>query len=91
MFLGNSVANNGDTMKKGRSAIGERNGHATRPERSTRGERVNTAKITGAIATAIRAEYQPFIVTRPFLASKYGIAERTVGQILRRESWKHVD
>jgi hypothetical protein len=56
------------------------------PEWSARGSRQGNAKLTEADIPAIRSS----IGTEREIAAKYGVCPQTVGNIRRRETWKHV-
>ena len=58
-------------------------------DRSTRGERSSTAKLTDSLVLALRKEYSDG-ATLKALASKYGVTFGNVGHIVRRISWKHL-
>lgn len=67
-------------------ARGKKHGRSTMPERSARGERIATAKLTGAKVTSIRNDKR----SRKSIAADYGITVTMVGYIVRGISWKHI-
>ncbi|MDQ3540762.1 MAG: hypothetical protein M3440_08755 [Chloroflexota bacterium] len=75
LFLGTNADNHEDKMAKGRQA---------------RGERIATAKMTADQVIVARFKFATGNVSRAALAREYGISERTMGKLLRRECWKHV-
>jgi hypothetical protein len=54
--------------------------------RQPRGSRVHNSKLTAAKVRAIRADPR----SRSVIGREYGISGSTVGEIKRREIWKHV-
>jgi hypothetical protein len=59
-------------------------------DRSTRGERNATTKLTDSSVLSIRAAYSAGGVTLKELASEYGVSFGQVGHIIRRRTWKHL-
>jgi hypothetical protein len=84
-----------DMRRKGRGASGEKHGSKTRPERTARGERVASSKLSPEQITAIRTEYIPGKpghrnpCSLSGLAAKYGVAFQTISKIVNRKSWRH--
>jgi hypothetical protein len=76
LFLGTTADNNADRDAKGRQA---------------RGERCSLTKHTPELVQAIRREYVPRKMSIPKLAEKYGLSASTVGKIIRRQTWKHLN
>lgn len=77
LFLGTHADNIHDAIDK----YGHRNGHAPV------GEQHPFAKVTDDIVRAIRAS----TLSQAALGRQYGISRQTVGEIRRREIWKHVE
>lgn len=73
-------------IKPERMARGHRHGRHTMPERTARGERIWTSKLTAAKVVAIRKDMR----SRKAIAEGYGITVTMVGYIQRRLSWAHV-
>lgn len=106
-FLGINADNVRDRHQKGRSASGDRSGARQHPERITRGEKHGRPKLTETKVREIRLRYARALTTdsigdahggkRPrnlsyqTLAREYGISDCTVGAIIRRKKWKHVE
>ena len=89
-WLGTRAQNNADKARKGRAPSGPSNGAILHPERIRRGERSGGAKLTEGQVRAIRRRHglgEPWQV----LSCEYGIVKSTIYQILRRESWGHVN
>ena len=78
LFLGTCQDNVADMMRKGRNVppIGSRSGTAKLNEESVRMIRLTYAKGGGS---------------QRELARQYGVSQRTVCQIIRREHWAHVE
>lgn len=74
LFLGTNQDNMDDMQSKGREA---------------RGERMGSAKLTDSDVIDIRT-LRGLVKSNAELASWYGIKTKTVGQILRRETWTHL-
>jgi ribosomal protein S14 len=89
LFLGTPADNNADMVAKGRNAYGERNGHQTRPDRTPRGEAVNTAKLQAAQVPQIRARLDQGETPRA-VAESFGISRYIVRDIASRKTWKHL-
>lgn len=105
-FLGTNADNVRDRHQKGRSARGDRSGARTHPEKFPRGERHGNPKLTEAKVKEIRAKYNTSVpilgrpplgqfpkqaVTYQTLATEYGVSDCTIGAIVRRTKWKHVE
>lgn len=76
LFLGTSLDNAQDKVKKGRLYTGE-------PQR---GERHGNARWTDEQILAIRADTDPQTV----IAKKYGTRQGTISQIKSRKIWSHI-
>jgi hypothetical protein len=72
-----------------RLARGDRTGSRLYPERYPHGEDYSTAKLTNELVIAIRAEWAGG-ATQTALAAKYGVGRSTIGRVVRRVHWKHV-
>ena len=55
-----------------------------------RGERHPMSKLTADDVLAIRAEYDPPVVTLKALGDKYGVSESQISHIVRRMQWTHI-
>jgi len=75
LFLGTPAENSGDSVTKGRHAVGERAGGV---------------KLTDAEAAAIRARYALGDISMRALAAEHGVGWSTVHRVVRRLTWKHV-
>lgn len=74
LFLGTPKDNTSDMVAKNRAAIGEK--HAG-------------AKLTEDAVRAIRKEYASG-ESQSALGRKYEVSDRTIGNVVRYERWKHV-
>jgi len=88
LFPGTTADNTRDMLAKGREARGLRNGKYTHPERTPRGERNGCARLTAHQVRAIRAARGS--TSQRALARQYGVAQSTIGAILRQEKWVHI-
>jgi hypothetical protein len=103
LFLGTAADNSADMVRKGRQAIGERNGSVCRPERlargnrngsvlhpesRTRGEEYPQAKLTNEKVRQI-LEFRA-TTTLVELARQFGVSKSLVSLVCRRELWRHV-
>jgi hypothetical protein len=84
LFLGTRQENILDMVRKGR------HGSVTRPESQTRGEGVNTAKLTEEQVRAIRRKRAEGRSNNS-LANEYGLTNRYIWRIVARKTWKHVE
>lgn len=64
-------------------------GHASKNGRMARGERHGLSKLTATQVLEIRSMAEQGISQRP-IAKKFGISQRHVSQIVRREIWQHL-
>jgi hypothetical protein len=87
LFLGTNAENLADMVAKGRSARDGKHGSRTRPDRTARGERVGSAKLTRERVAVIRSEVAAG-ASQTATAKKHGIAQTTVSKIVRCETWK---
>lgn len=104
LFLGTSAENSADMVRKNRQACGNRNGSRLYPERLRRGDahparlhpeylargEDNPAhKLTIAQVRSIRAAPKLY-GSRVALASRYGVAPRTIGEIRAGRLWAEI-
>jgi hypothetical protein len=91
LFTGTRADNMADMIRKGRKnpARGERNGQATHPERTARGECHGSAKLTAADVLEIRQLAREGLTQRA-IASRFGVSHILVGGIIRRKIWAHI-
>lgn len=89
LFLGTHADNNADTKRKGRTATGDRNASHLYPERVYRGEQVATSVLTERDVKVIRALYSRG-VSKHKLAARFGVHEKSIRRVARRDYWKHV-
>lgn len=75
LFLGTSAANTADMVAKGRSARGERHGHA---------------RLTEDQVLAIRGRHASGGISHVSLAREFGVSEATVRHIVHGETWRHL-
>jgi hypothetical protein len=76
LFIGTYSDNNKDRMRKGRSAVGERQG---------------AAKLTKEAVLKIRREYKyNTIGLTKLLANQYGVSEWTIRRTAKGLWWKHI-
>ena len=101
LWLGTHDANMADMASKGRAAKGDKNGSRIYPERRPRGEQHYThlhpetvrgdkngnAKLSESGVLAIRAAVG---MTQKQIAIQHGVDWTTIGDILRRKTWKHI-
>ncbi len=85
LFLGTFADNNRDRHRKGRSKPIT----PPTPEQRARGERAGNSKLKAHQVLEIR-ELSGEGETGKSLAVVFGISERTVGQIIHRETWTHI-
>lgn len=77
--------------KPERLARGDRAGLRVHPERAPMGERNRHAKLTEELVRSLRKEYAATKSEYAVLGKKYGVTAGTVGKIIRRDIWKHVE
>jgi Autographiviridae endonuclease len=99
LFLGTQRDNMRDMSEKGRAPYqgrsnvgvqGTNNGRYTKPERTARGEAVNTAKLRENEVREIRQAYAAGGVSMKALAIRFGLNETAVFKIIHRKTWKHL-
>lgn len=91
LFLGTQKVNMQDALLKGRlkgraTATGDSHGARTKPESVLRGASNGAAALTSAQVATIRSSYPS--VTQTDLAEEYGVSQRTISRIVRRETYK---
>lgn len=89
LWLGTQLDNAQDMTAKGRGRTGERNGHATMPERTPRGQTAGRALLNDADVLTIRARWSNG-ETAVSLAREYGVNSSTIDAIVHRHNWKHL-
>jgi hypothetical protein len=91
LFLGTPGDNMRDKAAKGRgnAPTGERHGAHTQPDRILRGEARPQAKLTTADVAEIRRRGMAGDAKKA-IARDYGVAPRTVRDVVRRRRWAHV-
>ncbi|KKN38039.1 hypothetical protein LCGC14_0757510 [marine sediment metagenome] len=87
LYVGTPAQNSRDMVVRGRAATGENHGTATRPERVARGSKQGLARLTENMVLEIRNTSGK---TQRALAKEFGVSQRTIFSILRRETWTHV-
>lgn len=80
LFLGTPAINTADKMAKGRHRCGP----------GMPGEGHPSAVLTADQVRGIRLQYIPRIITKQFLAEKYGVSLSTVEKIISRHLWAHI-
>lgn len=94
LTIGTQRENMRDAARKGRLSLARARGdehHARRtPEVMPRGSRVGTAKLTDEAVRKIRAA-RAGGETLAVLAARFGVTEKNVSLIARRETWRHVE
>ena len=81
LFLGTQKENMQDMVRKGRY------GSRVLPS----GENHHNSRLTWAQVDAIRAAYEPGVVTTRQLGQKYGVSNTTIKNILTGKVWKRAD
>lgn len=106
LFAGTQTDNMRDAARKGRMAMGDRNGTRTHPECMPRGDahytktrpdsvlrgdaRYWTTKTTGADVLEIRQRYAAGGISQSKLGSEYGLSQGTIADIVHRKTWTHI-
>jgi len=95
----------GSRTKPDRIARGDRNGARLHPERMSRGdthyarlhperlahgEANGSAKLTASKVLDIRARYAAGGITQRLLGSHFGVSQSVIGDIIRRNIWRHI-
>jgi hypothetical protein len=58
--------------------------------RTTQGERSSSAKLTEEQVRQIRQRYAAGGISQQKLAEEYGLKQAALGELIRRETWRHV-
>lgn len=82
LFIGTHSDNSLDSVAKGRNYKGTR--------ASLKGEAHPMVKLTEQQVHAIRQEYADGHSFQREIAARYGVTKTTIGQIVRRDTWKHI-
>lgn len=88
LWLGTGQQNTADRDAKGRSARGDRSGMRLHPESVRRGSQSPHAVLTEELAMELRLLAETVTVSE--LARRFGIARKTVRQVIQRKTWTHV-
>lgn len=75
LFLGTAKDNYADSKLK---------------ERNIHGIKHHQSKLTDEIVRKIRDEYSSIKTSQYILAKRYGVNQSTIGEVIHRETWKHV-
>ncbi len=87
LFLGTNTDNQRDSAAKGR------NGRWTHPERTVRGARCHTAKLTSQQVHDVRRRFRPgrgHPDNMARLADEYGVSRSSIYAIVHGKSWGHL-
>lgn len=90
LWLGTKSENTRDMFTKGRQARGERSGPRKHRERMPRGENHWQSKLTDDLVRQIRREYAAGL-TQKELAARCGVNQTTIGNVVLRKTWFHVE
>lgn len=90
LYLGTAIDNSRDMKERGRSATGDKNGMRKHPERHVSGEDCNLTRLTAAQVREIR-QLRAEGWTYPQIGERYGVHEQTIGQIIRRVTWRYFE
>ena len=105
LFLGTTLDNMQDMVRKGRSAKGDRqglrlhpgaaargeqHGRYTHPERTARGERNGSAKLTEEQVREIRRLYATGDFSQTKIGKMFGVCYGNIGRIVRGDNWQHI-
>ncbi len=89
LFLGTNTDNMQDAAKKGRTVKGDKHPLHRDPSRAPHGEKCGTHKLCTQDVLAIRARAGTGITHRE-LASRYGVSQSEITQIINRKRWTHI-
>lgn len=78
LFLGTHRDNTLDMIKKGRGIF-------------KKGENRGKSKLTNEAVLDIKRNYKPFVITNRMLAEKYNVSIAAITQVIRGNSWKHIN
>jgi hypothetical protein len=90
LFLGSAADNNRDAAAKGHVQSGENHFSQRHPELIVRGEKHSAAKLKENTVIEIRMLYANGSFVFRDIASKFGVTERAIRSVVRRETWKHI-
>ncbi len=90
LFVGTYADNSADMRRKGRSAMGKRNGMHTHPEVVRRGEQIANSKLTKKDILEIRSLWSKGM-THLAIAQSYRVSRSAIGKIINRDRWSHVE
>ena len=90
LWLGTHATNAADRQRKNRSAIGERHGSRTKPERILRGQHAPGAKLCPSDVFEIRRLYQRGVNGYVTLAKQFNVSTFAIRQIVNGRTWRHV-
>lgn len=90
LFLGDHETNMADMVAKGRQATGDRCCMRKYPEKRPRGERDGHARFTASEILEMRAAYAAG-ESQGSIGRRYGTGQGTIGPIVRRLTWRHLE
>lgn len=90
LWLGTNSENLMDASRKGTIARGDRNGSRLYPERLAIGETNANAKLSTIEVVEIRKKFHSGI-RLSMLAKEYSVSRSTLGSLIKRETWRHVE
>lgn len=90
LWIGTSQENTEDARKKGRLAIGFRNGKYTMPHRTPRGELSGHSKLKEKDVLKIRELACSGLITHTELAKMFRVSKSLIGPIIHRHIWTHI-
>lgn len=90
LFLGTHKDNMADMKNKKRCATGDNHGTHTHPERTARGERSGTAKLTYNQVAEIREKFKSGNFSQRELAKYYHVHHMAICNIVHNRTWKQV-
>jgi hypothetical protein len=86
---GSHAANMEHRREHGTAAFGDKNGSRLHPDSLSRGEEVNTAKLTEDDVRAIRESHDAG-ETQVALAARYGVQQTTISRVVLGRTWRHI-
>ncbi len=92
LMIGDHQANMDDRSNRGRTAksqLGDKHYSRSRPESVPRGEKLPQSKVTEQQVREIRV-LAGFGMPQAKIGMQYGVKQKAVSQIVRRESWSHI-
>lgn len=89
LLWGSYADNTQDAIERGRMASGDQNPSRRQPERLARGESHGRSVLTEQQVREIRVQHAQG-VSGYALANKYNVTKRTIQQIVRKVTWKHI-